>query len=281
MSDLHAINEAINKRAGRKLFTSLFIALILLAIIFTSMALLPVAFALVVALAFAISIHELIGAYRGSGIYPPGSLLIVSGLSLYGVAWWQGSKGLLLALPIAAIINLVSLLKKGPGEFASRASATLLTLIYLGFLPSFIFLLARDSDGFALISVLVILVGVNDTFAYIAGVLLGRHKMAPLLSPKKSWEGFFGGLIATVVASATAFHYLLERSWWVGALMGVVGVLAATFGDLIESAFKRDFGIKDMSSFLPGHGGMLDRLDSATVTAPALWIFLELTRNLM
>lgn len=281
MSDLHAINEAINKRAGRKLFTSLFIALILLAIIFTSMALLPVAFALVVALAFAIAIHELIGAYRGSGIYPPGSLLIVSGLSLYGVAWWQGSKGLLLALPIAAIINLVWLMKKGPGEYASRASATLLTLIYLGFLPSFIFLLARDSDGFALISVLVILVGVNDTFAYIAGVLLGRHKMAPLLSPKKSWEGFFGGLIATVVASAIAFHYLLERSWWVGALMGVVGVLAATFGDLIESAFKRDFGIKDMSSFLPGHGGMLDRLDSATVTAPALWIFLELTRNLM
>lgn len=281
MSDLHAINEAINKRAGRKLFTSLFIALILLAIIFTSMALLPVAFALVVALAFAISIHELIGAYRGSGIYPPGSLLIVSGLSLYGVAWWQGSRGLLLALPIAVIINLVWLLKKGPGEFASRASATLLTLIYLGFLPSFIFLLARDSDGFALISVLVILVGVNDTFAYIAGVLLGRHKMAPLLSPKKSWEGFFGGLIGTVVASAIAFHYLLERSWWVGALMGVVGVLAATFGDLIESAFKRDFGIKDMSSFLPGHGGMLDRLDSATVTAPALWIFLELTRNLM
>ena len=281
MSDLHAINEAINKRAGRKLFTSLFIALILLAIIFTSMALLPVAFALVVALAFAISIHELIGAYRGSGIYPPGSLLIISGLSLYGVAWWQGSKGLLLALPIAAIINLVWLLKKGPGEYASRASATLLTLIYLGFLPSFIFLLARDSDGFALISLLVILVGVNDTFAYIAGVLLGRHKMAPLLSPKKSWEGFFGGLVATVVASAIAFHYLLERSWWVGALMGGFGVLAATFGDLIESAFKRDFGIKDMSSFLPGHGGMLDRLDSATVTAPALWIFLELTRNLM
>ncbi len=281
MSDLHAINEAINKRAGRKLFTSLFIALILLAIIFTSMALLPVAFALVVALAFAISIHELIGAYRGSGIYPPGSLLIISGLSLYGVAWWQGSKGLLLALPIAAIINLVWLLKKGPGEYASRASAALLTLVYLGFLPSFIFLLARDSDGFALISLLVILVGVNDTFAYIAGVLLGRHKMAPLLSPKKSWEGFFGGLVATVVASAIAFHYLLERSWWVGALMGVFGVLAATFGDLIESAFKRDFGIKDMSSFLPGHGGMLDRLDSATVTAPALWIFLELTRNLM
>lgn len=281
MSDLHAINEAINKRAGRNLFTSLFIALVLLAIIFTSMALLPIAFALVVALAFAISIHELVGAYRGSGIYPPGPLLVISGLLLYAAAWWWGSEGVLTALPVVAIINLIWLLKKGPGEYASRASASLLTLLYLGLLPSFIFLLARDSDGFALISVLVILVGVNDTFAYIAGVLLGRHKMAPLLSPKKSWEGFLGGLIATAVASAAAFHYLLERSWWIGALMGVVGVLAATFGDLIESALKRDFGIKDMSSFLPGHGGMLDRLDSATVTAPALWIFLEVTRTLV
>ena len=281
MSDLHAINEAINKRAGRKLFTSLFIALILLAIIFTSMALLPVAFALVVALAFAISIHELVVAYRGSGIYPPGPMLILSGLSLYLIAWWRGDNGLFVALPVVAIINLIWLLKKGPSEYASRASASILTLLYLGLLPSFIFLLARDSDGFALISILVILVGVNDTFAYIAGVLLGKHKMAPRLSPKKSWEGFFGGLVATVIASSAAFHYLLERSWWIGALMGLVGVIAATFGDLIESALKRDFGIKDMSSFLPGHGGMLDRLDSATFTAPALWIFLELTRTLV
>lgn len=281
MSDLHAINEAINKRAGRKLFTSLFIALILLAIIFTSMALLPVAFALVVALAFAISIHELVVAYRGSGIYPSGPLLIISGLSLYLIAWWRGDNGLFVALPVVAIINLIWLLKKGPSEYASRASASILTLLYLGLLPSFIFLLARDSDGFALISILVILVGVNDTFAYIAGVLIGKHKMAPRLSPKKSWEGFFGGLVATVIASSAAFHYLLERSWWIGALMGLVGVIAATFGDLIESALKRDFGIKDMSSFLPGHGGMLDRLDSATFTAPALWIFLELTRTLV
>ncbi|NDI09880.1 MAG: phosphatidate cytidylyltransferase [Actinobacteria bacterium] len=248
MSDLHAINEAINKRAGRKLFTSLFIALILLAIIFTSMALLPVAFALVVALAFAISIHELVVAYRGSGIYPSGPLLIISGLSLYLIAWWRGDKGLFVALPVVAIINLIWLLKKGPSEYASRASASILTLLYLGLLPSFIFLLARDGDGFALISILVILVGVNDTFAYIAGVLLGKHKMAPRLSPKKSWEGFFGGLVATVIASSAAFHYLLERSWWIGALMGLVGVIAATFGDLIESALKRDFGIKDMSS---------------------------------
>ncbi|MEY3345050.1 MAG: hypothetical protein RL125_771 [Actinomycetota bacterium] len=281
MSDLHAINEAINKRAGRKLFTSLFIALILLAIIFTSMALLPVAFALVVALAFAISIHELVVAYRGSGIYPPSPLLMISGVSLYLIAWLRGDNGLFVALPVVAIINLIWLLKKGPSEYASRASASILTLLYLGLLPSFIFLLARDSDGFALISILVILVGVNDTFAYIAGVLLGKHKMAPRLSPKKSWEGFFGGLVATVIASSVAFHYLLERSWWIGALMGLVGVIAATFGDLIESALKRDFGIKDMSSFLPGHGGMLDRLDSATFTAPALWIFLELTRTLV
>lgn len=281
MSDLHSLNEAINKRAGRKLFASIAIAIILLAIIFTSMALLPPAFALVVALAFAISTHELIQAYRGAGSYPQGAIIIASVLALYALAWWHGAESLLVALTLVVILNLITLLKRGPAEYVSRAGTTIFIILYLGLLPSSIFLLAADSDGFALISTLVIIVGVNDTFAYLVGVLLGRHKMAPLLSPKKSWEGFFGGLIAAIAATSAAFHYLLERPWWHGAVMGFIGVLAATFGDLIESALKRDFGIKDMSSFLPGHGGMLDRLDSATVTAPALWIFLELTKNLI
>jgi phosphatidate cytidylyltransferase len=141
-------------------------------------------------------------------------------------------------------------------------------------------LLAADNDGFALVSMLVILVGFNDTFAYLTGVLIGKHRMAPKLSPKKSWEGFAGGLIATSAVSAYAFENLLEKPWWLGLFAGIFGVIAATFGDLIESALKRDFGIKDMSSFLPGHGGMLDRLDSAIVTGPTLWIFLELTKSI-
>ena len=140
-------------------------------------------------------------------------------------------------------------------------------------------MLARSGDGFAYISILVILVGLNDTFAYLTGVLLGKHPLAPSISPKKTWEGFIGGLIFTSAGSALAFHYLLEGELWIGALAGLAGVIAATVGDLIESAIKRDLALKDMGTLLPGHGGMLDRLDSALITAPVFWGVIELFKR--
>jgi phosphatidate cytidylyltransferase len=125
----------------------------------------------------------------------------------------------------------------------------------------------------------VILVGCNDTFAYLAGVAIGKHPLAEKISPKKSWEGFIGGLIATTIGSSLAFYYLLDRHPYIGALAGFLGVLAATVGDLVESALKRDLSIKDMGTLLPGHGGMLDRIDSALITAPVLWCFIELIKH--
>jgi phosphatidate cytidylyltransferase len=280
MSDLHAINEAINKRAGRRLFSSIVIGVLLLAIIFSTLSYFRFGFAMVVVLAFAISSHELLTAYSKSDVELHHWLLILSNASVMLLAWPYGAEGILVSAAIATIVNLVAVLFAGPADFATRSAETIFTLVYLGVLPSFIILLAADSDGFALVSMLVILVGFNDTFAYLTGVLVGKHKMAPKLSPKKSWEGLLGGLVATSAIAAYAFVALLEKEWWLGLIAGIFGVFAATFGDLIESALKRDFGIKDMSSFLPGHGGMLDRLDSAIVTAPVLWIFLELTRTL-
>ena len=280
MSDLHAINEAINKRAGRRLLSSIVIGVLLLAIIFSTLSYFRFGFALVVVLAFAISSHELLAAYSQSGVALHQWLPIASNATVMLVAWPFGVEGVLVAATIATILNLIVVLFAGPTDFAKRSAETIFTLVYLGVLPAFIILLAADSDGFALISMLVMLVGFNDTFAYLTGVLIGKHKMAPKLSPKKTWEGLAGGLLATSAVSAYAFVALLEREWWLGLLAGILGVIAATFGDLIESALKRDFGIKDMSSFLPGHGGMLDRLDSAIVTGPVLWIFLELTKSL-
>jgi phosphatidate cytidylyltransferase len=280
MSDLHSINDAINRRAGRKLFSSIAIAILLLALIFSSMAFFTPGFALLVTVAIAISVDELVRALKKSGIDLRSKTLIASSVALLATAWFEGERGVLIALPIIAIANLALLLSKGPEDFIRRSSATIFILFYLGVFPAFILILASDSDGFALISLLVILVGANDTFAYIFGVLFGKHKMAPRLSPKKSWEGFAGGFIATAIGASLGFHYLLEKSWWLGCGVALLGVAAATIGDLIESALKRDLGIKDMSSLLPGHGGMLDRLDSAIITAPLLWVFLELTKNL-
>ena len=123
------------------------------------------------------------------------------------------------------------------------------------------------------------MVGCNDTFAYIFGVLLGKHPLAEKISPKKTWEGFAGGLVFTAIGGALTFRYMLDYNPLIGAAVGVLGVITATVGDLIESALKRDLSIKDMGNLLPGHGGMLDRLDSALLTAPSLWCVLELIKH--
>jgi phosphatidate cytidylyltransferase len=110
----------------------------------------------------------------------------------------------------------------------------------------------------------------------VVGVLLGKHPMAPTISPKKSWEGFAGSTLACVGTGIASVVLLLDGHWWVGAIVGVAAVLMATVGDLAESMIKRDLGIKDMSNLLPGHGGVMDRLDSLLAVAPVVWLILLL-----
>ena len=280
MSDLHAINEAINKRAGRKLIPSIIVGLFLLAVIFTTMAFVPPLFALFVGTAVLIALHELTAALKLHSIALNYLHLALSTGLILSAAWIGGLPGLSVSVVIALIANLFLALMKGTEGFIKNATARAFTLLYPGFVAGFIFLLARSGDGFAYIATLVILVGCNDTFAYIFGVLLGKHPLAPKISPKKTWEGFVGGLIFTAVGGALSFYYLLDYQPVVGALAGLAAVLAATVGDLVESAIKRDLSIKDMGTLLPGHGGMLDRLDSALITAPVMWCFIELLKRL-
>ena len=127
--------------------------------------------------------------------------------------------------------------------------------------------------------VFVLLVASNDTFAYVTGVLIGKHPMAPSISPKKTWEGLAGSIIFTTGMGYLTFNGILNLNPWVGAATGLVIVFTATTGDLIESAIKRDFAIKDMGNLLPGHGGVMDRLDSIVTSAPALWLVLELLKH--
>jgi phosphatidate cytidylyltransferase len=193
--------------------------------------------------------------------------------------WWGGINGLAVATALVIPNMYFFILLKGIDGFVKRASAATLAIVYIAYLGGFLILLARYSHGFHNIMTLVILVGCNDTFAYVFGVLLGKHKLAPTVSPKKTWEGFIGGLFFTAIGGALAFRYLLEFDARIGAIVGIMGVITATVGDLIESAIKRDLAIKDMGTLLPGHGGMLDRIDSALLTAPALWCALELVKH--
>ncbi|CAB4840310.1 unannotated protein [freshwater metagenome] len=278
MSDIHSINEAINKRAGRKLFPSIAVSLSLVALIWFALAYHREIFAVVVATAVLLGIREIVRAFNVRGIYISSAGLIIAALALTYATWNGGVAGLAVATAIAIPVLLIQLLTRGPEGFVASATATTFSLLYLPFLAGFLILLGRTSTGLERVMTFVVLVGCNDTFGYIVGVLIGKHPLVPKISPKKSWEGLIGSLVFTIVGGILSFTYILELQWWIGAVVGLMIVFTATCGDLIESAMKRDLALKDMGSLLPGHGGMLDRLDSVLISAPALWLALELVK---
>ena len=278
MSDMHSINEAINKRAGRKLLPSIAVSLSLVALIWTALAYRREVFALVVAAAVLFGIREIVRAFNLRGTYISLNGLMIASLVLAYATWNGGIAGLAVATAVALPILLIQLLTRGPEGFVASATATTFSLLYLPFLGGFLILLGRTEMGLERVMTLVVLVGCNDTFGYLVGVLIGKHPLVPKISPKKSWEGLIGSLIFTVTGGILAFIHILNVQWWIGALVGLMIVFSATCGDLIESAMKRDLALKDMGSMLPGHGGMLDRLDSVLISAPALWLALELVK---
>ena len=267
MSDLHSINEAINKRAGRKLLPSIAVSLSLIALVWFALAYERIIFAGLVTVAVVLGIRELNKAFTAVDIHIPLWSLTTAAIGLSASTWFGGISGLVLLLP------------RGVENFVKTASASALALIYLPFLAGFLILLARPHNGLERVMTFVVLVGCNDTFAYLVGVLFGKHPLAAKISPKKTIEGLIGSLVFTVLGGALAFHYIMNSHWWLGALAGLLTVFTATAGDLIESALKRDMAIKDMGNLLPGHGGIMDRLDSVLFAAPALWLALEIVRR--
>ena len=279
MDDLHSINDAINRRAGRKLGPSILVSLSLVALVWASLAFEPVIFAALVTLAVCLGIREIARAFAQVETKISSKALILATIGLSAATWQGGVAGLAVATAVALPILLINLLRNGPEGFVASATATTLVLVYLPFLAGFLILLGNESNGLAQIMTFVILVGCNDTFGYFVGVLIGKHPMAPKISPKKSWEGLIGSIVFTTLGGSLMFHYVLDIHWHIGALVGLLIVFTATSGDLIESAMKRDLHLKDMGSLLPGHGGILDRLDSVLLSAPALWLTLELVQR--
>ena len=149
------------------------------------------------------------------------------------------------------------------------------TIVYVPFLGGFVALLLSEDRGELAIVTFILVTIASDIGGYIVGVLIGKHPMAPVISPKKSWEGFAGSALSCVVVGWLCVDYLLDGDWWVGVVLGVIAVVMATLGDLCESVMKRDLGIKDMSQIIPGHGGLMDRLDSLLATAAPTWLLLH------
>ena len=240
----------------------------------------------IVAVAVVVAVWELRRGFPAKGIDLPEQPLMVGGVVMVVVAYFWGAPALVTATAVAALGTMLWLLQRGIDGYVQNATASVFSLIYVPFLGSFVALLLAEGGGVnaarprrrrragassrsSLITI------ASDTGGYVAGVLFGKHPMAPVISPKKSWEGFAGSAVFCLIAGWVLVVYLLDGDWWVGLLLGAITVVMATLGDLCESVIKRDLGIKDMSQVIPGHGGLMDRLDSLLATVAPIWLVLH------
>lgn len=169
------------------------------------------------------------------------------------------------------IEGLVPAWETPPRTLIRDVFSGLFTLVYVAFLASFTVLLVEAENGQWWVFALVLIVVSVDVGAYVAGVTLGKHKMTPRISPNKTWEGFAGAALVAMAVGVAVAIFALDQPWWVGIILGVVVLFTATGGDLTESLIKRNLGVKDMSSWIPGHGGFLDRLDSLLPSAVGVY----------
>lgn len=217
---------------------------------------------------------EIVKALRTLGAAPPVPPLVVGGAAMVVLAYRDGSGALLTALLLTVLAALVWRLADPAEGYLRDVAAAALTAAYVPFLMGFAAMLAVPADGPRRVTVFIATVVCSDVGGYAAGVLFGRHPMAPSVSPKKSWEGFGGSLLACATGGALMVSLMLHASPLLGALYGLAIVLTATLGDLGESMVKRDIGIKDMGALLPGHGGLMDRLDSLLPSAAVAFLLL-------
>ncbi|MGP4018282.1 phosphatidate cytidylyltransferase [Saccharopolyspora sp. 5N708] len=261
-------------RAGRDLRAAIGVGVVLGAAIILSLLMVRFVFIGIVAAAVAVSTVELANALkRGAGIRVSLIPVLVGGQAMVWLSW-LGLRGILVAFTITALVCLAWRFRDGVDGYLRDVSASVFTAAYVPLFASFAAMLVRPEDGAFRALCFMIGVVASDTGGYAFGVLLGRHPMAPKVSPKKSWEGFGGSMLVGVVAGILSVTLLLHGQWWEGALFGAALVCSATLGDLMESLIKRDLGIKDMGNLLPGHGGLMDRMDSLLPSAAVAWMML-------
>ncbi|MCL1870737.1 MAG: phosphatidate cytidylyltransferase [Promicromonosporaceae bacterium] len=280
-------------RAGRNLPVAIAVGLVLLVAVGASLWFRPEPFVGVVAVAVTAGLWELRSAFARRGIALPIWPLIVGGIGMAVSAYLGGPEALLIAYVLTLAAVALWRVLDGPGPQALRdVAASIFAATYVPFLAGFVVLLLGQQDGRWRVALFVLLGVANDTGGYIAGVLFGRHPLAPTVSPKKSWEGLAGSVVLTTLVGLVGSHLvmnlpflpssgqpLLGSSLVLGLALGLMTAITATVGDLAESLLKRDLDLKDMGSLLPGHGGVLDRVDSLLVTAPFVYLVLSVAAS--
>ncbi|WP_231946662.1 phosphatidate cytidylyltransferase [Auraticoccus monumenti] len=208
-----------------------------------------------------------------------GTFLIVVGSYFAGqrdVAPASSTSILLGAMGLTVLAALIWRMPGGQEGYVKDVAASLFIIAYVPLLGAFVSLMLAGENGSLRVLTFIAVVVASDVGGYAVGVLVGRHPMAPRISPKKSWEGFAGSMVLGCVVAVLMVTLTLDAPLWVGLVVGATLVGIGVCGDLIESLIKRDVGIKDMSSILPGHGGVMDRLDSLLVAAPVAWLAMYL-----
>ena len=262
-------------RAGRDLGSAIGVGVGLGAVILAALLIWRPAFLVVITAAVLISIWELTGALAKGGHRPPRVPLLVGAVAIAALAWTRGGSGLVVGFLLTVFAVLLWRLGDGPAEYLDDAATAVFVAFYIPLLAGFAVLLLVPDDGVARVLTFIAAVVCSDVGGYAAGVLFGKHPMAPTVSPKKSWEGLAGSILTCVLLGVLLFTLTFHGSWWGGAVYGVAIALTATIGDLGESLIKRDLGIKDMGTLLPGHGGLMDRMDSLLPSAAIAYLLLS------
>lgn len=261
------------ERGGRDLRMATVVGLVLLGVSVAAAIVHPIAFAVLLYAACIVALFEWRAALARHGRKIPMVPIVAATLGMGVATYFAKPEGLVVALLVGCAGVVAWRIGDERLENTMNDSlAGVLTLLWIPFLASFLFLLEVADDGWQRVIVLVLAVVGNDTGALIAGMKLGKHKLLPRVSPAKTWEGAAGGLLLGTAAAAGAAFFLFDGAWYIGAVVGACAAIAAVFGDLAESALKRDVQVKDMSSVLPGHGGVLDRLDSLVFAAPVGYV---------
>jgi len=269
------VSEPKPTRTGRNLPVAAAIGVVLGGLALLTLFTVKATFLIYVGAVVALGLWELRQALAERGILLPLVPIGAGGIAMFTLAYWYGAQPALAALAGTVLVLMAWRLPGGSAGYLRDLTASVFTLIYVPVLGIFVPLMLSMPDGARRTLIFVAIPVFSDVGGYFAGILFGRHLMAPVISPKKTWEGFAGSVVACLAVGAVMLPWLLHGQVWQGLLLGAAGAVAAIVGDLVESMIKRDLEIKDMGTVFPGHGGAMDRLDSLVFVAPVAWLLLS------
>ena len=264
------------KSAGRDLRAAIGVGVGLGVVIIAALFIVKAVFVGVVVVAVVIGLWELTSRLaERKQIQAPLIPLALGGTAMVVAGYLRGADGAWIAMALTSLAVLVWRMAQPPDNYLRDVTAAVFAAFYVPFLATFVVMMLAADDGPRRVLVFLLLTVISDTGAYAVGWRFGSHKLAPRISPGKTREGLIGAITFAMVAGALLMQYLIDDGlWWQGLLLGLAAATSATLGDLGESMIKRDLGIKDMGTLLPGHGGIMDRLDSLLPTAPVVWLLL-------